>query len=90
MNESKIACPFVYANGRPCTSVVVRARAYGPRRDSGVDRADVRKYRLWCSEKWDHAGAISSDSSKERMEFYPDQLADGSEDALWDSDFLET
>jgi hypothetical protein len=35
---------------------------------------DVRKYRVWCSEHDDHAGAVNSWSGKLRMEFYPDQL----------------
>ena len=52
-----IACPFVYANGRRCTGHIQRAKVYGPRGpDGAVDRFRVRKYRLWCSEKWDHTG----------------------------------
>ena len=79
-----IPCPFVYANGRHCTGVVRRARAYGPTgRDGVVRREKVRKYRLWCSEKDDHAGVLSSPDAKPRMEFYPDQLEPGVEDRLW-------
>ncbi len=86
---ASIACPFVYANGRPCTGTVKLARAYGPTRGRHyVGRGDVRKYRLWCSEKDDHAGAVNSSAGKDRMEFYPDQLPAGVEDRIWLSDLL--
>ena len=39
-------------------------RAYG-------NDPNVHKYRLWCSENDDHAGAVSSFEGKQRMEFYP-------------------
>jgi hypothetical protein len=68
-------CPFTYADGHRCGGSVTRVRAYG--RHDRFDRVavrDVRKFRLWCSEKDDHAGAVSDFVSKERMEFYPDQL----------------
>ncbi len=78
MDQDLIPCPFVYANGRKCCGVVRQARAYGPTRGKHyVNRADVRKYRLWCSDKDDHAGAVSDHTSKERMEFYPDELPPG-------------
>jgi hypothetical protein len=84
-----IACPFVYANGRCCSGTIRQARAYGPTRGRHyVDRSDVRKYRLWCSEKWDHAGAVSSWEAKDRMEFYPDRLASGVEEKIWGGDLL--
>lgn len=67
-------CPFVYANGRQCTGTVFRARAYGRGRRDALLECDIRKIRLWCSEKNDHAGAVPSFDSKDRMEFYPDQL----------------
>jgi hypothetical protein len=67
-------CPFVYANGRPCTGDVYKARAYGKNKYGRVAVEDIRKIRLWCSEKEDHAGAVSSFDSKERMEFYLDEL----------------
>jgi hypothetical protein len=41
-----------------------------------VEEHNIRKIRLWCSEKDDHAGAVSSFAAKNRMEFYPDQLMD--------------
>jgi hypothetical protein len=86
---TSIPCPFTYANGRACCGVVYRARAYGPSRDGHhVARADVRKYRLWCSEKDDHAGAVNSTDGKWRMEFYPDQMSPGVEDQLWQGDLL--
>jgi hypothetical protein len=85
----KIACPFVYSDGRKCTGHVYRARAYGRRSGADIERQDVRKYRLWCSEKDDHAGAVSGFIEKRRMEFYLDQLPPGVEEALWQSDILE-
>jgi hypothetical protein len=81
----KIACPFVYADGRKCTGYIYRAKAYGPHSGTDIERHDVRKYRLWCSKKDDHAGAISGHAAKERMEFYPDELPPGVEEALWQS-----
>jgi hypothetical protein len=89
MTPPVIPCPFVYANRRRCTGVVRRARAYGPLDRNGyVRREKVRKYRLWCSEKDDHAGILSSPDAKARMEFYPDELGPGIEDQLWNSDLL--
>jgi hypothetical protein len=68
-------CPFVYANGRHCSGEIYRARAYGRHDRYGiVEEHNIRKIRLWCSEKDDHSGAVSSYESKQRMEFYPDQL----------------
>jgi hypothetical protein len=93
MNEKPsdyIACPFVYADGRKCSGHLYRARAYGPRGSDGlVERHRVRKYRLWCSEKDDHAGAVSDFVSKERMEFYPNELPPGVEEALWREGILD-
>lgn len=87
--ETAIPCPFVYANGRCCSGVVWQARAYGPTRGKHyTTREDVRKYRLWCSEKGDHAGRVPSSRGKHRMEFYPDQLAPGVEDRLWNESRL--
>jgi len=70
---NKVACPFTYRNGRKCCGYIIGARLYG----RGKDYPNVRKVRLWCSEKDDHAGAVSSFVSKERMEFYPDMLPAG-------------
>jgi hypothetical protein len=67
-------CPFTYANGRHCNGEIRQARAYGRNNHGLVEEANIKKIRLWCSEKDDHAGAISSFASKERMEFYPDEL----------------
>ena len=67
-------CPVVYANGR-CTGQVHQVRAYGKHDTHGVvAENDVRKFRLWCSEKDDHGGAVGGLAAKERMEFYPDEL----------------
>lgn len=68
-NREKLPCPFVYSNGRKCCGYISHARLYGGR---VVHRA--AKVRLWCSEKDDHAGAVSSWAGKDRMEFYPDKL----------------
>jgi hypothetical protein len=84
-----ISCPFVYANGKQCGGSVSGARAYGPRGKHGhPERHRVKKYRFWCTAGWDHAGAVSGPLSKERMEFYPDQLPEGLEDELWKSGFF--
>jgi hypothetical protein len=87
MSES-IECPFSYANGKTCCGVIYRARAYGRGYPGYVARENVQCYRLWCSEKDDHAGAVPSTAGKWRMEFYPSQLADGVEDRLWHSNIL--
>ncbi len=87
--EPLIPYPFVYANGRQCTGVVRRARAYGTTdRHGRVKRSKVRKYRLWCTEKDDHAGIRSTPTAKERMEFYPDHLGDEIVDQFWNGDLL--
>lgn len=67
-------CPFVYANGRRCSGEIWQARGYGKGRYGVVEKHNIRKIRLWCSEKGDHAGAISSLEGKNRMGFYPDEL----------------
>ena len=67
-------CPFVYANGRHCSGEIWQARAYGKNRDGAVAEHNIRKIRLWCSEKGDHSGVVSTSEGKERMEFYPDAL----------------
>ena len=67
-------CPFVYSDGHRCGGQVYQARAYGKHHYGAVEEQHIKKIRLWCSEKGDHAGAISSRWGKERMEFYPDQL----------------
>jgi hypothetical protein len=67
-------CPFVYSNGQPCTGDVWQFRAYGRNRNGVVAEQDIKKVRLWCSEKGDHAGAVASSESKARMEFYPSDL----------------
>ena len=64
----------VYSNGRSCTGEVRQFRAYGKNRNGVVAEQDIKKVRLWCSEKDDHAGAVSSSESKNRMEFYPSDL----------------
>ena len=90
VEATSIPCPFVCANGRCCTGVVYKARGYGPKRgDFFTARENVRKYRLWCSEKEDHAGSARGGWGKERMEFYPGQLAPDVEDALWAKGYMD-
>jgi hypothetical protein len=67
--KPKLACPFIYANGRKCRGFVDGMRLYG-----GDTVYNAKKVRLWCSEKHDHAGVVSTWVAKERMEFYPDRL----------------
>ncbi len=78
-------CPFVYANGDRCPGEIHRIRAYGGR---GRPR-DVRKYRIWCSLKGDHAGVLSSFEAKQRMEFYPDELPADLLDWAWEAGMVE-
>ena len=86
---SWLACPFVYMNGKKSSGYIYRARAYGHSRGATYPaRGEVRKYRLWCSEKDDHGGVRSGSHGKLRMTFYPDQLPDGYEDRLWKDDLL--
>lgn len=72
--KEKYPCPFTYADGRECQGHIVGFRAYGPRQGNEV--LEVKKVRLWCSERYDHQGAVNSWAGKERMEFYPNQLPD--------------
>lgn len=89
MSDDVLRCPFTYANGCRCQGTVYRARAYGRSRGWNYpERDDVHKYRLWCSVKGDHAGAVSSFVSKDRMEFYPDRLPATLIDRLWQGDLL--
>ncbi len=69
--SESLRCPFVYATGKQCTGKIVEARVYGPLIDGKVE---PRKYRFFCSDGWDHQGAVSSHETKERMEFYPREL----------------
>jgi hypothetical protein len=73
----RLACPFVYRDGHKCGGFISHARLYG-----GRDFPSVRKVRLWCSEKSNHEGAVSSYVGKERMEFYPDKLPSGVWEAI--------
>jgi hypothetical protein len=87
-----IPCPFVYANGKRCPGHVRRAKAFGPKRKfrGELPREYVHKYRLWCTEKDDHAGILTSSlEAKERMEFYPDDLPVETLDALWGRGMVE-
>jgi hypothetical protein len=86
-----IRCPFVYANGKRCTGHVRRAKAFGPTRKfrGRLPRDRVRKYRIWCTERDDHAGVVPSFEGKQRMEFYPDELPTEMLDALWGRDMVE-
>lgn len=88
--SEKLQCPFVYASGKQCTGHVYRAKGYGPNRGG---KTEVRKVRLWCSEKDDHQGAVNSWVTKERMEFYPNHLPRGIYDrvmALFEAGDIDT
>jgi hypothetical protein len=39
-----------------------------------IEERNIRKVRLWCSEKGDHSGVVPSFEGELRMEFYPDEL----------------
>ena len=78
--SEKPRCPFVYANGCRCCGEVSDVRFYGKLHQG---YPGVRKVRLWCSEKDDHAGAVSDFISKERMEFYPEHIPADLKDFVW-------
>ena len=80
-------CPFVYANGKRCPGEIHRIKAYGVH-GRGRHR-EVRKYRVWCSLKGNHAGILSNFDAKQRMEFYPDQLPADLLDWAWETGFVE-
>ena len=86
-----IPCPFVYANGQRCRGPVRRAKAFGPKRKFAgrLPRECVRNYRLWCTEKDDHAGIVSSFEGKERMQFDSGELPAATLDALWGREMVE-
>ena len=77
----KIACPFVYANGKRCTGHIVRIEGYkadlewslGADGQWSFSISRLRSHwHLFCSEKGNHAGTKRADDS--RMKFYYDQL----------------
>lgn len=77
----KIACPFVYANGKACTGQIIRIEGYkadvGWERDSKTGNwsfgASPRShYHLFCSEKGNHSGYAREDHPS--MKLYYDQL----------------
>jgi hypothetical protein len=79
--SDQIPCPFVYANGKPCTGHITRVEAYKAdiawQRDaSGNWRLSIGQprshFHLFCSEKGNHAGYNRQDDS--RMKFYGNQL----------------
>jgi ribosomal protein L24E len=76
----KIACPFVYANGRVCKGHVDRVEVYKAKMTwssdaDGTWSFDFRHdshYHLFCSEKGNHAGSRRQDPKK--MKFWLDEL----------------
>ena len=81
MNDNdKPCCPFVYANGRRCSGKVRDLRFYGNLRRGP---SGVKKIRMWCTEKGNHAGTVSSWIGKERMEFYPDLVPEDLQSFVW-------
>ncbi len=77
---ARIACPFVYANGRVCPGNAVRIEAYKADlawsvNDDGTWSFDLRlrsHFHVFCSEKGNHAGFRRQDP--EAMKFWFDQL----------------
>jgi hypothetical protein len=75
-----IACPFVYANGRPCTGHVVRIEAYKADLTWSADAEgtwsfDFRlrsHYHVFCSDKGNHAGFRRQDPNA--LKFWFDTL----------------
>jgi hypothetical protein len=78
--RSRIACPFVYANGRACTGHVVRVEAYKADLTWSADAEgtwsfDFRPrshYHVFCSEKGNHAGFRRQDPNA--LKFWFDTL----------------
>ena len=78
----RIACPFIYGNGRRCGGSIVRVEAYkadlvwtlDARGIWGFDFRPRSNYHLFCSEKGSHSGYARPDS--DRMKFYYDELLD--------------
>jgi len=88
--EQKFECPFVYANGKKCGGFVFKWRVYGKTQRNGRVRPEhVRKIRLWCTEKNDHAGILHTFEAKTRMEFYPDQLPDHLYEAIMEEEWSD-
>ena len=72
MRIETLRCPFKYASGRRCSGHIHHAKAFGPKRGfEHLVQGTVHKYRLWCSEKEDHAGINRSYAAKERMGVLP-------------------
>jgi hypothetical protein len=67
-----------------------RGKAFGRTDTRCGEEISPNKYRIWCSDKWDHAGAVSSWDVKLRMEFYPDEMPDGMVEALESAGLMET
>ena len=76
----RIACPFVYANGRGCTGHVVRVEAYKAdlawsAEADGSWSFDFRArshFHVFCSEKGNHAGFRRQDPDD--LKFWFDTL----------------
>jgi hypothetical protein len=80
--QSKIPCPFIYANGKKCEGHVAKVEAFKAdvswnRREDGTwqfDWGPRSHYHLSCSLKGNHAGYDRPDDP--RMKFYFEQLPD--------------
>lgn len=78
--HARIACPFVYANGRACAGHVVRVEAYKADLAWSTDAEgswsfDFRPrshYHVFCSEKGNHAGFRRQDPNA--LKFWFDTL----------------
>jgi hypothetical protein len=80
---ARIACPFVYANGRVCVGHVVRVEVYKADMDWSVDAEGVwhfgfrprSHFHLFCSEKGNHAGFRGQDPVA--LKYWFDHLPEG-------------
>lgn len=78
----RIACPFVYSNGKACTGHIVRIEAYKADIEWALDDAGAWRlgfaprshYHLFCSEKGNHAGFKRHDDPQ--MKFHWRELPD--------------
>jgi hypothetical protein len=79
--DEEIACPFVYARGKPCKGHIVRVEAFKADlcwEKTGAGKWEFRvgeprsHYHLFCSEKGNHAGSRRSDD--EGLKFYLSDL----------------
>jgi hypothetical protein len=84
MEQGRIPCPFVYANGKRCTGHVTRVEAYKADLEWALQPDSTWKFgcaprshfHLFCSEKGNHAGYARPDNDQMKLYFnqLPEQL----------------